>query len=280
MVACGTRSRRTTYRSSTKWRELERALRGHARVSRALRSPRAISATSRRRASCSTTAGSRAATAPTSPMATSTSPDGEGHHHPRGRTPIRTRSRNRSRRSPASARAASRRSARPIRSRTERLIVMAERRRPTPIRAPNWSRRARGRHRNRRLGGRRHRAGAAARRAENLERQGGGAPRRGAVRDRRTDVKQHGVWLQIARLALSSAGPHGHGFPAPDRDMLYAGWFTSCSRSASVRLDRALVLPTLRAALDRDARTLARPVSRSPASGHCRRARRLPKATP
>jgi acyl carrier protein len=41
----------------------------------------------------------------------------------------------------------------------------------------------------------------------------------------RTDVKQHGVWLQIARLALSSAGQSITRFGRTIRDTLYATWF-------------------------------------------------------
>ena len=41
----------------------------------------------------------------------------------------------------------------------------------------------------------------------------------------RTDVKQHGVWLQIARLALSSAGRSATGFLRRIGDTLYAGWW-------------------------------------------------------
>src|SRR5262249_47561502 len=41
----------------------------------------------------------------------------------------------------------------------------------------------------------------------------------------RTDVKQHGVWLQIARLAFSSAGRAITGFFRRIGDLLYAGWF-------------------------------------------------------
>ncbi|HMK79876.1 MAG TPA: AMP-binding protein [Xanthobacteraceae bacterium] len=41
----------------------------------------------------------------------------------------------------------------------------------------------------------------------------------------RTDVKQHGVWLQIARLAFSSAGRAVTGFLRRIGDLIYAGWF-------------------------------------------------------
>jgi 1-acyl-sn-glycerol-3-phosphate acyltransferase len=41
----------------------------------------------------------------------------------------------------------------------------------------------------------------------------------------RTDVKQHGVWLQIARLAVSSGGRAVTSFFRRVGDMLYAGWF-------------------------------------------------------
>src|SRR4051812_13260353 len=41
----------------------------------------------------------------------------------------------------------------------------------------------------------------------------------------RTDVKQHGVWLQIARLALSSAGQSVTRFGRTVGDTLYAAWF-------------------------------------------------------
>jgi 1-acyl-sn-glycerol-3-phosphate acyltransferase len=41
----------------------------------------------------------------------------------------------------------------------------------------------------------------------------------------RTDVKQHGVWLQIARLALSSAGQSVTRFGRTLGDTLYAAWF-------------------------------------------------------
>ena len=41
----------------------------------------------------------------------------------------------------------------------------------------------------------------------------------------RTDVKQHGVWLQIARLALSSAGQSVTRFTRTVGDTLYAAWF-------------------------------------------------------
>src|SRR5262245_24934847 len=41
----------------------------------------------------------------------------------------------------------------------------------------------------------------------------------------RTDVKEHGVWLQIARLAMSSAGRTVTGFLRRIGDTLYAGWW-------------------------------------------------------
>jgi len=41
----------------------------------------------------------------------------------------------------------------------------------------------------------------------------------------RTDVKQHGVWLQIARLAVSSAGASVTRSTRVIGDTLYAGWW-------------------------------------------------------
>ena len=43
----------------------------------------------------------------------------------------------------------------------------------------------------------------------------------------RTDVKQSGVWLQIARLALSSAGRIGDELHAPDRRHALCGLVVS-----------------------------------------------------
>jgi 1-acyl-sn-glycerol-3-phosphate acyltransferase len=62
----------------------------------------------------------------------------------------------------------------------------------------------------------------------------------------RTDVKQHGVWLQIARLAVSSAGRSATGFMRRIGDTLYAGWWYLVTALALVAAYICtMVLPTL-----------------------------------
>jgi 1-acyl-sn-glycerol-3-phosphate acyltransferase len=64
----------------------------------------------------------------------------------------------------------------------------------------------------------------------------------------RTDVKQHGVWLQIARLALSSAGRSATGFARRIGDTLYAGWWYVVTALALVAAYLSvMILPTLSA---------------------------------
>src|SRR5256714_535276 len=64
----------------------------------------------------------------------------------------------------------------------------------------------------------------------------------------RTDVKQQGVWLQIARLALSSAGRSMTRFARVIGDTLYAGWWYLVTALALVAAFLAtLILPTLSA---------------------------------
>ena len=91
---------------------------------------------------------------------------------------------------------------------TERLIVMAETKETNAGGAREADRgRARGGDGDRRLGRRRHRAGAAARRAEDLERQGAALLGEGAVRDR-----------PHRREAAAACGCRSRGLrsPAPD----------------------------------------------------------------
>ena len=62
----------------------------------------------------------------------------------------------------------------------------------------------------------------------------------------RTDVKQHGVWLQIARLAMSSAGRTATGFLRRIGDTLYAGWWYLVTALGLVAAFIAtMILPTL-----------------------------------
>jgi 1-acyl-sn-glycerol-3-phosphate acyltransferase len=62
----------------------------------------------------------------------------------------------------------------------------------------------------------------------------------------RTDVKEHGVWLQIARLAMSSAGRTVTGFLRRIGDTLYAGWWYLVTALGLVTAFIAtLILPTL-----------------------------------
>ena len=62
----------------------------------------------------------------------------------------------------------------------------------------------------------------------------------------RTDVKQHGVWLQIVRLAVSSAGRTATGFLRRIGDTLYAGWWYLVTALGLVAAFIAtLILPTL-----------------------------------
>ena len=64
----------------------------------------------------------------------------------------------------------------------------------------------------------------------------------------RTDVKQHGVWLQIARLAVSSAGRAVTNFVRRIGDTLYAAWFYLVfAFGLLIGWIAALVLPTLAA---------------------------------
>jgi acyl carrier protein len=62
----------------------------------------------------------------------------------------------------------------------------------------------------------------------------------------RTDVKEHGVWLQIARLALSSAGRTVNSLLRRIGDTLYAGWWYLVTALGLVAAFIAtMVLPTL-----------------------------------
>ncbi len=62
----------------------------------------------------------------------------------------------------------------------------------------------------------------------------------------RTDVKQSGVWLQIARLALSSAGRSVTRFLRVIGDTLYAGWWYFVTALALVAAYLCvMLLPTL-----------------------------------
>jgi 1-acyl-sn-glycerol-3-phosphate acyltransferase len=64
----------------------------------------------------------------------------------------------------------------------------------------------------------------------------------------RTDVKQSGVWLQIARLALSTAGRSTTNFMRRIGDTLYAGWWYLVTALALVAAFlTAMVLPSLSA---------------------------------
>src|SRR5256714_3269497 len=64
----------------------------------------------------------------------------------------------------------------------------------------------------------------------------------------RTDVKQQGVWLQIARLALSSAGQSVTRFTRTVGDTLYAAWVYLVLAIALVTAYLAtMILPTLSA---------------------------------
>ena len=75
----------------------------------------------------------------------------------------------------------------------------------------------------------------------------------------RTDVKQSGVWLQIARLALSSAGRSTTNFMRRIGDTLYAGWWYLVTALALVvAFLTTMVLPSLVIALGRAARHRAR----------------------
>ena len=62
----------------------------------------------------------------------------------------------------------------------------------------------------------------------------------------RTDVKEHGVWLQIARLAMSSAGRTATGFLRRIGDTLYAGWWYLVTALGLVAaFITTMILPTL-----------------------------------
>jgi acyl carrier protein len=62
----------------------------------------------------------------------------------------------------------------------------------------------------------------------------------------RTDVKQHGVWLQIARLAVSSAGHTATGFLRRLGDTLYAGWwYVVMALGLLAAFIATMILPTL-----------------------------------
>jgi 1-acyl-sn-glycerol-3-phosphate acyltransferase len=62
----------------------------------------------------------------------------------------------------------------------------------------------------------------------------------------RTDVKQHGVWLQIARLAVSSAGRTVSSLMRRIGDTLYAGWWYLVTALGLVAAFIAtMILPTL-----------------------------------
>src|SRR3954468_18226786 len=64
----------------------------------------------------------------------------------------------------------------------------------------------------------------------------------------RTDVKQHGVWLQIARLAMSSAGRTATSLLRRLGDTLYAGWWYLVKALCLVAAYLAtMILPTLSA---------------------------------
>jgi 1-acyl-sn-glycerol-3-phosphate acyltransferase len=62
----------------------------------------------------------------------------------------------------------------------------------------------------------------------------------------RTDVKEHGVWLQIARLAMSSAGRTATSFLRRIGDTLYAGWWYLVTALGLVAaFITTMILPTL-----------------------------------
>ena len=62
----------------------------------------------------------------------------------------------------------------------------------------------------------------------------------------RTDVKEHGVWLQIARLAMSSAGRTVNSLLRRIGDTLYAGWWYLITALGLVAAFVAtMLLPTL-----------------------------------
>src|SRR4051812_43574518 len=64
----------------------------------------------------------------------------------------------------------------------------------------------------------------------------------------RTDVKQHGVWLQIARLAMSSAGRTATSLLRRLGDTLYAAWWYLVTALCLVAAYLAtMILPTLSA---------------------------------
>ena len=64
----------------------------------------------------------------------------------------------------------------------------------------------------------------------------------------RTDVKQSGVWLQIARLSLSTAGRSATNFMRRIGDTLYAGWWYLVTALALVAAFlTTMVLPSLSA---------------------------------
>src|SRR5947209_14122247 len=64
----------------------------------------------------------------------------------------------------------------------------------------------------------------------------------------RTDVKQHGVWLQIARLALSSAGRSVTRFARGIGDTLYAGcWYFVTALALVAAFLATMIMPTLAA---------------------------------
>src|SRR5436190_9555939 len=64
----------------------------------------------------------------------------------------------------------------------------------------------------------------------------------------RTNVKQHGVWLQIARLAMSSAGRTATSLLRRLGDTLYAGWWYLVTALCLVAAYLAtMILPTLSA---------------------------------
>ena len=152
------------------------------------------------------------------------------------------------RRSPASARAASRRSARPTRQNgTERLIVMAETKESDPEARAKLIAAA-------------HEvvtaiAGSAADDIvlvppRGVPKTSSGKVRRSSAKELyetgRTDVKEHGVWLQIARLAMSSAGRTATGFLRRIGDTLYAGWWYLVTALGLVAaFITTMILPTL-----------------------------------
>jgi 1-acyl-sn-glycerol-3-phosphate acyltransferase len=62
----------------------------------------------------------------------------------------------------------------------------------------------------------------------------------------KTDVKEHGVWLQIARLAVATAGRTVMRFARTIGDTLYAGWWYLVTALGLVAAYLAtLILPTL-----------------------------------